>query len=84
MKVYKYFKQGCIPCQTLGKILKQLDHLDLEIVERDIAIEENKQFLLEKGIDRVPILVLEDGRFTTLKPKAKIEKFLLGIEEKEE
>lgn len=62
MKVYKFYKNDCPPCYALGRIFYQMEiPKDVEIVEMNVGIEENKILAKNNGIDTVPALMKEDG-----------------------
>ena len=49
----------------------------MEIIELNVEQEENKQLAKEKGIDKVPVLMLENGnKLIGLKTKDEIMKFV--------
>jgi hypothetical protein len=74
MIVYKFYKPGCQPCATLGKIMKQMDLQDVQIKEIDMSLPENKERYPD--IEVVPILRKENGEQTRLLPKYKLEGWL--------
>jgi glutaredoxin len=78
MKLYKFYKQGCYPCNTLSAILRRIElPEDIELVEIDAGLEENKEFVEEKEIEKVPVLLFENNkRLIGVKPKIIVEKFI--------
>jgi predicted DsbA family dithiol-disulfide isomerase len=62
----------------MARNLLQLKLADtMEIVELNVEQEENKQLAKEKGIDKVPVLMLENGnKLVGLKNKEEIMKFI--------
>jgi thiol-disulfide isomerase/thioredoxin len=79
-KLYKFYKSDCPPCYAMGRNLTQLKLADsMEIVELNVGLEENKEIAKEKGIDKVPALMLENGKtLVGLKSKEEILAFVNG------
>lgn len=80
IKLYKFYKNNCSPCYVLARILVVVDMPeDVELVNINVENEENKAFALKNEIEKVPVLMFEDGRKLIL-PKSKIEviNFLKG------
>lgn len=66
MKVYKFYKTNCAGCYTLGRALAMIEiPKDVELVELNTDIQENKDFAHQKGVSTVPTLLFEDGRMLT-------------------
>lgn len=80
MILYKFFKQKCYPCATVTAILKRINIPDgIQISEIDASLEENKTLLEKHNIEKVPVLLFEDGRrLDGMKPLIVIEKFIKG------
>ncbi|GEM_PF-4803282 len=80
MKLYKYFKPGCYPCTTVTAILKRVDlPEDVELVEIDASLEENKHLLVENKVEKVPVLLFENGkRLYGVKPKIILQEWING------
>lgn len=78
MKLYKFFKQGCYPCNTVTAILKRIElPEDVELIEIDAGLSENKEFVGKSEVEKVPVLLFENGkRLIGVKPKIVIEKFI--------
>ncbi len=77
-KLYKFYKNDCSPCYAMARNLLQLRLADtMEIVELNVELEENKQLAVDKGISKVPVLMLENGnKLVGLKTKDEIMKFV--------
>jgi predicted DsbA family dithiol-disulfide isomerase len=62
----------------MARNLLQLRLADtMEIVELNVELEENKQLAVDKGISKVPVLMLENGnKLVGLKTKDEIMKFV--------
>ena len=77
-KLYKFYKNDCSPCYAMGRNLLQLHLADtIDIVELNVELEENKQLAIDKGISKVPVLMLENGnKLVGLKTKDEIMKFI--------
>jgi thiol-disulfide isomerase/thioredoxin len=80
LKVYKFYKNDCPPCYALGRIFYQIEIPDnVEIVEMNVAEDNNKNFAKSKGINTVPALMKESGEFITGKmTKTSVLEFLGG------
>jgi predicted DsbA family dithiol-disulfide isomerase len=78
LKIYKFYKNDCPPCYSLGRILNHI-HIpeNIELIPKNIEIEENKKFAKENGIDKVPALMNEEGlKIIGLKTESEILDFL--------
>lgn len=61
--VYKFYKSDCAPCYALSRLLLNIKiPQEIEIVQKNVSMEENKIFAKEHGINTVPALMFEDGR----------------------
>jgi hypothetical protein len=79
LKLYKFYKDDCVPCRSLSKLLSEI-HIpeNLEIV--NINIKENMDFTIQNKITGVPTLMYENGnKLIGLKPKEELLSFINGI-----
>ena len=66
MKVYKFYKTNCAGCYTMSRILNMIQiPADVEIIELNTDVLENKEFAKSKGVSLVPTLMREDGKMLT-------------------
>ena len=75
--VKKYFASWCQPCKQLAPLFEQLQQEITEVDFQTIDVDQDKQSVLEKGINSVPTVILEkDGqqvyRFSGVLPKSVI------------
>lgn len=77
-KLYKFFKDDCVPCRSLSAVLAQMDlPSDIEVVPIDV--KEDIIFARNNGIVSVPTLMLENGnKLVGLKPVNDIIAFIKG------
>jgi predicted DsbA family dithiol-disulfide isomerase len=77
-KLYKFYKKDCPPCYSLERILLQIEiPKQIELINSNIAIDENKNLAKENGIDKVPSLLFENGnKLVGLKSKEEIIEFI--------
>jgi glutaredoxin len=59
MKLLKFWKQGCVPCQFVTNILNEL-----EVEYQDINALENEDLREQFNIQSVPVLILLDDKDT--------------------
>lgn len=62
MRLVKYEKKSCYPCAIMDRVLenvlpKEFPHLELKKVD----VEENREEAASRGINIVPVIILEDG-----------------------
>jgi thiol-disulfide isomerase/thioredoxin len=81
MKLFKFYKENCYPCSTLSAILRRLELPEnIELIEVNASLAENKELVEQYNIEKVPVLVFEDDskRLIGVKPKIIVEQFLKG------
>lgn len=80
MKVYKFYKNDCAPCYALQRILNHINiPEDIEIINMNINLEENKELAKENKINKVPSLMFENGiKLVGLKTEEETLNFLKG------
>lgn len=54
MQILKFSAEWCVPCKQLSKLLEKLD---IDVIEKDIDLEENQDLLTKYKIRSVPTLV---------------------------
>ena len=54
MQILKFSAEWCNPCKQLSKLLEKLD---IDVIEKDIDLEENQDLLTKYKIRSVPTLV---------------------------
>jgi glutaredoxin len=81
MKLYKFSKPQCPPCNTIAAILKTIELPEgIELVEINVTEEENKHYLDDFGITSVPVLMAENGkRLNGATNKNKVVEFINGL-----
>jgi thiol-disulfide isomerase/thioredoxin len=63
-ELYKFYKNDCAPCYALSRNLIVLENEipeDINIIEKNVGIEENKILAKSFGLDGVPALVFPNG-----------------------
>lgn len=61
-KLYKFYKKDCVPCYNLGRILSTIKiPEDIELIELNVDLPENKKLAKEYGANGVPFLIFKDG-----------------------
>jgi glutaredoxin len=80
LKFTKFYKPNCDPCKFLSKVLLEINDQNFELEEIDITQEENKHYIKELGIERVPFLLSEKGNFLHGLKKPIIIKEFIKIE----
>jgi glutaredoxin len=80
LKVYKFYKNDCVPCYALQRILNHINiPKDIEIINMNINLEENKELAKENEINKVPSLMFENGiKLVGLKTEEETLNFLKG------
>ncbi len=80
MKLYKFYKEGCAPCYSLSRILTRVSiPEDIEIISKNLSLEENKEFAKENGITKVPVLMFENGnKLEGANPLSLVSEFLIN------
>lgn len=77
MKLYKFYKDDCIPCRNLSRILETID--EVEIIPIDVKTIEGKELAFNHEISSVPVLMKENGdKLIGLKSKKDIVDFIGG------
>ena len=77
MKLYKFYKDDCIPCRNLSRILETID--GVEIIPINVKTIEGNEFAFNHEISSVPVLMKENGdKLIGLKSKNDILKFIGG------
>lgn len=62
MKLYKFYKPNCAPCEKQDEMLKfNLGEKESEIIRLNIMERDNLHKLKEQGFKTVPILMFENG-----------------------
>ena len=81
MKLYKFFSKSCIPCRTISGILKSIEIPEnIELIEIDVELEENKDMVRKHRVSGVPTLSFDNGKqLVGLTNKEKILQFINGI-----
>jgi thiol-disulfide isomerase/thioredoxin len=82
LKLYKFYKNDCIPCRSLTKMLYELKLPDnIKLIELNVENEENREFAFKNNIRSVPTLLKENGeKLTGLKSIPEIKSFI-GMED---
>ena len=61
--VYKFYKDNCAPCYNLNRILNVINVPEnIEIIPKNVNLDENKILAKSFGIDKVPALLFESGK----------------------
>lgn len=58
MQILKFSADWCQPCKQLAKLLEKLD---VDVIEKDIDLDENRELLAKYNIRSVPTLVAING-----------------------
>lgn len=76
MKLYKFYKQDCSPCNLLSKIIKMISLPEnIELVEIDAT--ENIELVSEFNITAVPVLAFSpEVKLVGVKSKPQIEEWI--------
>lgn len=80
MQYIKFFKQNCLPCNSVSSMISSLDNIP-EIKELDVYSDEAKDYLTKFGIRSAPtILKLDDegnevDRITGMQTKQDLIEF---------
>lgn len=74
MKLYKFYKPGCAPCNTLKAIMRTISlPEEIELVDVDITQTDSIEF----EVTQVPMLIFENGNsIVGVKPKVVLEKWI--------
>lgn len=81
MKLYKFYKPHCQPCDALNAMFGRLKvPEDLKIIRMDVTDKEGRDLALQYGLQSVPALVKEDGSKMVGVPKSFEDlKAFLGV-----
>jgi thiol-disulfide isomerase/thioredoxin len=62
LKLYKFYKDDCIPCRNLSKIMSNMTiPSDIEIINLDVKDPKNREYIDKYKIQGVPTLVKDSG-----------------------
>lgn len=77
MRIFKFYKNGCVPCKTLARVLQGLEGYEIDNV--DIELPENQELVSTYKIDRVPVLAITpEYKLEGVKSLYNIERWING------
>ena len=76
MVVYKFTKNNCPGCKSLGKTLESISIDGVEIQEKSVEFDENKILARSYGLSSVPALVRVSDNKTLIGGSHKSEQIL--------
>lgn len=81
MKLYKFYKKNCAPCYAMERRLVQIGIPEnVELIPMDVGVIENLEIAKEFGLEKVPVLMFEDGRKLEGMRTAEELRSFLGVE----
>jgi len=62
MVLYKFYKNDCPSCYAISRLLMRAEiPSDVEIIQKNVELSENKDFAKNNNINKVPVLMFENG-----------------------